>query len=381
MEEILAQFTGLTSIDFETSGLDPFQPNSYIRAVSLASSEACIAIDLLSLDQPVLDLFWVWAQAHPGFIFHNAAFDTLWAAVHGKPIKIKACTSALFRHVATEGELGQSWSLKTAMTDVLGWESPNTIALYMWLDQNRLGKNEMSKAPWELLGPYAALDADATIQLFVYLSSVIDRLPKHLAENMWEYHYCDTINLIELVTEAQIEGMTVNVEKLQKYGEELKVLIAAEIRNFVEEGAIKKVLSTLKTAQIEALSIAEPEEMTKTGQIAKRWQSWAIKVMEQIDAPLSEIFNIDSPQQLSWLMYEKLGYKVMRETEGGAASVDAKSLPYLGDGGRVLMKYRKLREKLKFVTAALNVQQNGLFHPTLKVAATVTGRCAGGSKQ
>jgi hypothetical protein len=38
--------------------------------------------------------------------------------------------------LSTEGWDGQSWSLKTAMTDVLGWPEINNKALKRWLVEN-----------------------------------------------------------------------------------------------------------------------------------------------------------------------------------------------------------------------------------------------------
>jgi DNA polymerase I-like protein with 3'-5' exonuclease and polymerase domains len=379
--ELLQKFNGPCALDFETSGLDPFAPNAYIRCISLASSEACIAIDLSSLSAPALNLLWDWAKGHSGFLIFNATFDAMWAQLHGKPIKIAGCVATLFRHTSTDGWAGQSWSLKTAETDILGWPETNTGDLYKWLAEHKYGKGDMHLAPWNILGKYAALDAEATLQLYDYLKEAINtKLPQDVASILWDYTNNDVLTEIHLLIEQQIEGMTINMEKLADYAKELEGHIDAELRAFLTHEKIAPILESLKQAKLDEMSSVVIEKFTKTGSIAKRWETHEQKKQELAAAPIDVVFNADSPKQLAWLFYDKLKYKVQRSTEKGEPSVDNKALPYFGEPGKILSNYRKLRDKLKFVTATQNVQRNGTLHPSMTMSGTATGRLAGGNK-
>lgn len=376
---MLAQVVGTTAIDFETSGLDPFEPGAYVRAASLATKDICLAIDLQSLGPVELNFFWTWVKNYPGFIMHNASFDKLWATVHGQGLTMDACTSAFFRYMSTDGWAGQSWSLKTAMTDVLGWDEPNTAELYAWLKANKLGKFEMAKAPWEILGPYCALDSSATIQLHEILQKAVSDLPSEVAGNIKDYLEKEVKTEINLLIEQQIKGVCINTKKLDLYSTELNQQIKALEQQFMSQPKVAAAILDLRIANIKELQDVVIEQFTKTGTVAKRWEAHQAKIKAMETLPSEELFNIDSPKQLAWLMYEKLKYKVGRTTEKGEPSVDSKSLPYFDEYGQILIKYRKLRDRLKFVTAANNVQINGVYHPTFKLAGTVSGRLAGGN--
>ncbi len=387
MTEVLAGIQGKCSLDFETTGLDPFQPDSAIRVISLATEDVVLAIDVASLSGAVADLLWDWVQHYPeGFLIHNAAFDCSWARLHGKGLRIDCCTMTLFRHLTTEGWLGQSWSLKTAMVAVLGWAEPNTAKLDEWLKERKLDKSSMSQAPWEILGPYAALDADATYQLYVALMKDAKKLPRELYENLVEYHQQDCINAINLLVEQQLAGLPVNLPKLNAYSREKIVQIEAERLVFFAHQDIRPIIESLKCAKIQEHLASRPEEKTKTGTTTVRFKKWKEELPWLESLLPHEVFNIDSPKQLCWLFYTRLGYPVKKRNKPtklnpvGGPSVDNEVLPQFGEVGGILARYRKLRDALKFATSLSNVQVDGIFHPSVTFAGAVTGRCSGGNQ-
>ncbi len=310
---------------------------------------------------------------------HNASFDKLWATVHGKGLNIDMCTAALFRYLSTDGWAGQSWSLKTAMTDVLGWDEPNTAELYAWLKANKLGKHDMAQAPWEILGKYCALDSSATVQLHEILLKVIEGLPKDVGANLLDYMEKEVKTELNLLVEQQIKGVTINLEKLDTYGVKLNQQIEELANEFLSQPKVVEAVNELRIATINQLEAIKIEQFTKTGKVAKRWEAHQEKINEMSNLHIRELFNIDSPAQLAWLFYTKLKYKVERTTKKGAPSVDSKSLPYFDKYGEILIKYRKLRDRLKFVDATRNVQRDRVLHPTFKIAGTVSGRLSGGN--
>jgi DNA polymerase I-like protein with 3'-5' exonuclease and polymerase domains len=266
------------------------------------------------------------------------------------------------------------------MTDVLGWPEQNTEELYTWLKEHKYTKSQMSLAPWEILGKYAALDADATWYLYKYLQEVIEQLPVNLREVFWDYHKQDVLTEVRLLIEQQVGGMTINLKKLDEYDRRLCEQIEALRRQFLNHEKIVPIMKGLKESQLAALVAIEPPRLTKAGVPTKRWESWTKRVEELMAAEPNSLFNIDSPKQLAWLFYTKLGFKVQRTTDKGDPSVDNKSLPYFDEVGFPLIRYRKLRDKLKFVTATRNVQIDGVLHPSMTMSGTVTGRLAGGNR-
>jgi hypothetical protein len=135
----------LWAIDFETKGLLPWEPGFEIITAGFADQDGCFAIDMRGL--PAADWFYVLtyildAQA----VAFNAYFDA--GALQGVTqhgwVGSQSHTKfpwvgdayALVKTLSTEGWDGQSWSLKTAMTDVLGWPEINNKALKRWLVEN-----------------------------------------------------------------------------------------------------------------------------------------------------------------------------------------------------------------------------------------------------
>jgi DNA polymerase I-like protein with 3'-5' exonuclease and polymerase domains len=267
------------------------------------------------------------------------------------------------------------------MVDVLGWEEQNTDELYEWLKANNLKKGDMHLAPFATLGHYNALDADATYQLYKYLLEVINtKLPAEIRDTVIEYHRQDSLTMIDLLIEQQIQGIQINEVKLAAYEQKLLKQIEQLRDQFLSLPEVAGALSVLRAAQRLELHHAVPEQWTKTGAVAKRYEAWQRKCEEFDAQPNHELFNVDSPKQLVWLFIDQLGYKTPRTTEKGDASVDNKALGSLGEPGKVLAKYRKLRDKLKFVVAIQNIHHDGILHPSLTMAGTATGRCSGGNQ-
>ena len=91
--------------------------------------------------------------------------------------------------------------------------------------------------------------------------------------------------------------------------------------------------------------------------------------------------NMNSPQQVSWLLFEHLGFTPSAKTKAGANSVDAAVLTELAKpdnatAPRILLKYRELSKMLTgFVVPLMNAGgSEGIIHTTFEPAITGTGR-------
>jgi DNA polymerase I-like protein with 3'-5' exonuclease and polymerase domains len=357
--------------DLETHGTNP--KTGTVRSVAIANDAGTLAVDLEALTWNDRRTFTSWLLEQP-LVAHNMVFDGAWLYEKtDKMPQMEACTLVLFKLLATEGYLGQRWGLKQAMVDVLGWEESNEADLYGWLKDNKLKAKDMAQAPWDILGKYNALDAAGTWQLYKALRATIE---EHGWENnVLEFHRKDFVNLIKLLIEQQISGMSIDIQALEKFDTQLSEKIEEKRQEFLADPEVKPHVEYYQEVIIEELKKLEPPKLTKKGEITARYQKWEEKVAEahnRID------FNIDSTQQLQWLFYERLFYECPIKTEKGVTSVGKKALPHLGALGKLLKEYRELRDRRKFVTALKNVHQNGVLYPTIKPHGTLTGRSSGG---
>jgi len=377
-------FTGPLAIDLETSGLDPFSPDAYIRSVSLASNTRhCVAIDMKQMPDKAKARFWEWATNYkPGFIAHNSVFESSWCQLHGRPIKIHRCTAAMFRNMSNEGYAGQNWQLKTAMTEVLGWPSTNKGALKQWLIEHKLSDGDMHQAPWYLLGPYNALDSGATYQLYTHINTLLAASPFN--EVMQGYWDIDISTMIDLISTQYVHGIHVNTPMLKAAYSEMTEDMLKFYDEFVNQEPVKLAIAEYNEEFIKRESITNHKEFTATGKPSTNWIRYQARMAELVG---KNHFNVDSNAQLQWLFFNKLKIPPIRFVEkkqGGRRvktdnpSVDKKALPLLGKTTRPLINYRKVRDTRKFATTILNVSVNDVVHPFLTVAGTVTGRQSGG---
>ncbi len=382
----LEKLSGPLALDLETSGLDPFLPESYIRSVSISgSTDECMALDLKDLPDRVKARFWDWASSYQsGFVMHNAVFDATWCQLHGKKVKVHRCTSVMFRNVCNEGYPGQKWGLKVAMEEILGWSEVNTYKLDNWLEENKLGKGGMCKAPWAILGPYNALDAGATYQLYSHItSSIISNHNFNAIEDYWNNEIAD---MIDVIIEQYIHGLYVDMNGLRKSLEELTLEVEAKCNKFLSQPTIAHHIEEYNRQFIERMSVNKHSQYTSKGEVNLNWEKHNKKV-EALKT--QQHFNLNSNDHLKWLFFDRLKKQPVRFVEQkkdgrkiktNNPSVDKKALPLLGEETRPLLDYRKSRGVLEDLQSIENTQIDGVLHPFLTIAGTVTGRLAGSYK-
>lgn len=373
---------GPLALDLETSGLDPFLPNSFIRSVSISGSLGrCLALDFKDLPDKAKARFWDWASSYPhGFVMHNAVFDASWCQLHGKKVKVHRCTSVMFRNVSNEGYVGQRWGLKVAMEEILGWSEVNTPLLDKWLHDNKLGKGDMCLAPWSILGPYNALDAGATYQLYSHITGSLIS-PFETLEDYWDN---EIATMIDVIVEQYTHGLYVDMNKLNKSLEELDREVQDRSSQFLSQSTVAPQIVEYNRQFIEAMNVNKHSQFTSKGEENLNWVKHNAKV-ESLKG--LQHFNIDSNEHLKWLFFTQLKKIPVRFVEKKVdgrkvrtdnPSVDKKALPLLGEETRPLIEYRNSRDILKFLTAINNIQVNGVMHPSLTISGTVTGRLSGG---
>jgi len=386
VEEFLDQlpkFSGPVALDLETSGLDPFSEDAYIRSISLSNTtDHCIAADLNSFSKDQLDKLWAWVKNYnPGFLIHNAVFDKSWLEIHGKGCNVYRCTSVMFRITSNEGYAGQRWRLDDAILEVLGWDELNNIELNAALDKHKLSKGDMHKLDWEDLGKYSALDAGATYQLYDYIVNRLSKSPFNSA--VTSYLDNEIASMIQVIVEQYIHGIYLDLEALEQANKELTQECVDLGEEFIQQSGVKEAIEDYNKEYVDKRRFNKHKPLTASGEPSKNWlkHEEKIKKLEETNH-----FNIDSPLQIGWLFYEKLKKPVVRWTKHKIKakrkpSTDKDTLPLLGKESKPLLKYRKSRDIKKFITILNNVRKDFVIHPFLTISGAVTGRLTGGLQE
>ena len=174
--------------------------------------------------------------------------------------------------------------------------------------------------------PYAAEDADITLQLHQTLWPQLEAIP-----NLQNLYQSLEIPLLSVLNALERNGVNIDIWMLQQQSDEL----SQKIVNFEQQ----------------AWNIAEQE------------------------------FNLGSPKQLGTILYEKLKLPILKKTPKGQPSTAESVLQDLADDGyelpRVIMSFRSLSKLKSTYTDRLPEQVNkstGRVHTSYHQAITATGR-------
>ena len=164
----------------------------------------------------------------------------------------------------------------------------------------------------------------------------------------------------------------------------LTSLLAARQRLMLEERGELSLLDTIELPLIPVLrsiEVAGVRLNTKTlAEIAQRVRDEITTLEQQIWDLAGEEFVIASPQQLSAILFEKLGLTKKRKGKTGY-STDARVLQSIRDEHEIIPvveRWRELNQLSKTYLEALPslVDEQGRIHTTFVQAATATGRLA-----
>lgn len=134
---------GFWAIDLETKGVDAADPACEIVGIGLANEKHCFYVDG-SHGWPAGIKDFLNASTFTAF---NALFDGTFLQQQflGKWPSFVGCSYGLFKQMSGEGFNGQSWGLKVAQTEILGWPERNDKELRKWLVENGHVKRAIRK--------------------------------------------------------------------------------------------------------------------------------------------------------------------------------------------------------------------------------------------
>lgn len=409
----------ILAVDIETEGSDASLPFSRIVGFGFADSRGSIYIPTPSFAD-VTAVLQLIHKYKPRLIAHNVAFDSTYLYRDNQAIGLAwpsfyACTFAMYKMLATEGWLGQTWGLKDAQTQLLGWTETNERELDEWLvsngyanQQGKPSKADMWRAPSEILGKYCALDADSTYLLWKHvLEPVASRFPALL-----EYHTKHLMLLQKNIAQQQLSGLPIDKAKLEEYGKRLDIRLASIKQAFLVHPTVKEHIDFYNRQVVEERLSKEPPKYkkckprppeppthTKEGKPSKAHQLWVENASKHIpeiskgwlrwkelleEESSTNHFNLNSGPQRSWLFYERCKYPVLVWTdneENPKPAVDEDAMKGFGEAGRLLIEWQALTKERTFVTAYLEAyrESSGTVHFRMKIPGTLTGRLSGGS--
>lgn len=251
---------------------------------------------------------------------HNAKFDLEALAQAGVALPRPIFDTMIAQHLCEPG--GRSLGLKSLAYSYFGWQMTEITELIGRGKQQR----SMLEVPLEVLAPYAAADADATFRL-------VDVLTPLLRErNQERLFYEVEVPLIHVLVDMEMAGVAVDVRYLGALAQEITMRLRELERTIFEIAGVA--------------------------------------------------FNINSPKQLSDVLFGKLGLPTQGawKTSSGAYSTSAEVLEALRDKHPIipyLLEHRELAKLLGTYVEALPKLVNphtGRIHTDFNQTGTVTGR-------
>ena len=317
---------GRVSFDTETTGLDPMRAGLVGISLAVQPRQAFYipvghAATLLEtpkqLSQAIVieRLRPVLEDAGIEKIAHNAKYDMVVLANAGASVRGLTVDTMIAAYLLSEPHFG----LKPLALSRLG-ERMTSIEELIGTGAKQIS---MADVPIERAAPYAAADADMTLRLHALLEREVQE------RGLWWLFSEVEMPLIGVLTTMERTGVAVDVSVLREQSRELGI-----------------ELQRLET---------------------------------ELFAAVGHQFNINSPKQLSSVLFEELGLHKTRKTTQGY-STDAQSLENLRDSHPVvnlLLEYRQL-SKLKSTyldpLPALIDPRDGRVHSTFNQMGAATGR-------
>ena len=311
------------AIDLEATGLDPMQAQIVGLSFSAAAGEAYYVpvghvgwgdVQQLPLDEVRAGLKPLLEGGTVAKVAHNANFDTTLLAENGIGVSNLASDTMVAAYLLSE----KSLSLKSLAFERLGVEMANITSL-IGTGAKQLS---MSQVPIDKVAEYAAADADMTFQLAQILG------PELKDQGLWSLFADVEMPLVPVLVRMQRVGVLLDVDRLRQ------------------------------------MSYRLGEQMRK--------------VELEIYNAVGHQFNINSPQQLSNILFKEL--KLPGRKKGGAYTTGAEVLEELRGAHPVIdpiLEFRQLGKlKSTYIDAlpAMINPRTGRVHTSFNQTKTATGR-------
>lgn len=327
------------SVDTETSALYP--RDGYVLGISLSHKQyqgVYISSDCINttLENKLQQLF-----SEKVCVFHNAKFDIAMLKFHFN-FKFPQWEDTMIMHyILNENEPHDLKFLALKYTELGDYDSALDTWKREYCRKNRILLKHFSYdlIPFDILSEYAAIDTDATLQLFNKFHKIISRSKGF----SWLYHNF-LQEALEFIMDIENNGVPFSKELLEHTQKELNVDI--------EEA--KKAL-------------------------------YKFKEVHTVEKQLGVIFNPNSTAHLRELLFNQLRLPNLKNTGTGQKSTDAETLEFLADKHPIaehVLKIRKLQKiKSTYIDKIIiNLDRDGRLRTGFNLTTTTSGRLSSSGK-
>lgn len=252
-------------------------------------------------------------------IMHNGAYETRIFKFNDIPIRGQYHDTMVMAQLTDENFYKGLKDLSWVHTMYGGYERP----LDLYKKEHKI-KADYSLIPFDLMWEYGAMDSVVTYQLWERL------LPQMREEGSYSLFSKILMPVRRVMSDAEHSGILVDEDRAR--------------------------------------------ELMKTG-------DQAMLVLEKMIYEEAGVeFNINSPKQLSSVLYDRLGLPVLKHTESGGISTDRSVVEALSEMGYPIGKLLSNRSYMKtmlgtHVSQAIEfMDPDSRVHPNYNLAGTVTGR-------
>ncbi len=363
------------AFDYETYGLEYMSSEFWVRSVSFVNDDVSVAVELSDESgnyYPFAGSVFNFLSRQRGLIAHNAKFEAGVTYAMTDVLQVpEFCTLAMSKYLANEGWDGQSWGLKDLAVDLLGQQ-------YKGYDDKLPKSKEMAKADWDTLGYYNQIDSHVTWHLFKIMETSINDNKDTWGSHFWDFLEQDIHTWITQHTRTYIQGLMVDVQYTKEFIKQIEQEIEDRKHEIFSHEDIKPHVDYYNQKVIEAQenNLNSKNKFNKDGSLSKNWEkaNTKLEIVKRYNH-----FNLDSPKQLGWLLYNKLDSEVIYTTDTGAPSTSKKALRENTKYGKLILDYRDTVSYYKFLRSVIsNTTEDGLIRINTKTPGTLTGRASSG---
>lgn len=346
------------AFDLETTGLNPRKDTIVGASFAVSDGVGYYTPDWRGLAEAL-------ARSDCQIICHNAVFDYGFIKHNGIEFKQRIHDTMMLADTINPDR--PTLSLKELAVEIIGQGADAAAQrMYTWLKDNNLDKDSISKAPKEILIPYAAEDAVNTFELFQKLCAKVKEIQAYfkkvgIKQDVWSYYLKEPVALIPVVVDMQLQGVKLDLEKT--------ALKQQELENKQKE------LSHFLTEQNKEM-VVKAEEILHKRKIDDRLKKNKSGKLKKI--PPRVLFNWDSNDHLKLLFLHLYKLPVTKKTIKGNASVDSTFLETIKERFpwvNQLLEYKELKKLTStYLGGLLERQEGGYIHANFNLAGTATGR-------
>lgn len=344
----------------------------------MANDDLVVGVDFLGCSDEDWQWFLDWVVSQD-IVSYNSMYDHgLIYAKTGKLVPPFMDCYGVFKSLGGKkrSDIPTSYGLKAAQIDLLDWEAQGNDEIKEYMTTNSYTWSDVKQFDRDILLTYNCLDADSTWSLYKKFKGIIEDHTGTWGDYYLDWVQQDCAQEVLLWIEALNQGMPIDETQLHDYAKECEELRDSLCSQFMNHEQLRDGVALYNKLVVESIWENPPQQFRKDGELTHHWRSRQKKYEEAKEV---NHLNLNSPKQLGWLLFEYAKIpppKYNKDKRGNATtpSTDAESLNNIGEVGELLLSYRNKVTELKFLTQLTDNNTNGVFHPSVVLPGTETGR-------